>query len=237
MTELLKTHPFFVDKNLESCMLLENQGYCNENYVVVADGVKYIVRKLLRDDINREFEWKVQNLAFKEKITAKPLMFDRESEFMVFEFLEGEHRQKLDLFSLYTLVDSVSRLHDNVLIDGNIIEAKDLIKIRNKEIMDALETIDFYTNYTEDFVLCHNDLNPMNILWQDNKPMLLDFEYAGMNDCYFDLATISIEFNLDKKEESLMLHRYFGNTFFREKFEAYKVIYKTLCDEWFQNNL
>ena len=56
MINLLKTHSFFVTKTIESCTLLENQGYCNENYLVVADGVKYIVRKLLRDDIDRALE-------------------------------------------------------------------------------------------------------------------------------------------------------------------------------------
>ena len=85
-------------------------------------------------------------------------------------------------------------------------------------------------------MVCHNDLNPMNILWKENKPILLDFEYASVNDCYFDLAALSIEFKLERKEESLMLHRYFGGVFYRDKFEAYKVIYTALCEEWFQNN-
>jgi len=38
-------------------------------------GVKYIIRKLLRDDVDRAFECKVQNLAYEEGITVESLNF------------------------------------------------------------------------------------------------------------------------------------------------------------------
>jgi len=135
------------------------------------------------------------------------------------------------------LVDCISTLHDEVFIQSDMLNIKEVLHTRNEEINGALDMIEFYTKYTEDSVVSHNDLNPMNILWQGNNPTLIDFEYASVNDCYFDLAAISIEFSLDKKAESLMLRRYFGGVFFRENFDAYKIIYKALCDEWFQENL
>jgi len=131
------------------------------------------------------------------------------------------------------LVDCISTLHDEVFIQSDMLNIKEVLHTRNEEINRALKMIDFYI---KDPVVSHNDLNPMNILWQRDKPILLDFEYASVNDCYFDLAAISIEFSFDKKEESLMLRRYFAGVFFREKFDAYKIIYKALCEEWFQKN-
>jgi aminoglycoside phosphotransferase (APT) family kinase protein len=233
MINLLKTHPFFNGKPIESCTLLENQGYCNENYLVVADRVKYIVRSFI-NNTNREEEFDIQKQASLIGIAPNPLVLNLKDRYMIMEYVEGIHQKKLDLFSLYMLIDTISVLHDNVFIEKEMVKAKDLVKRRDKEIVDALEIIE---DSLEDFVLCHNDLNPLNILWKENKPTLLDFEYASVNDCYFDLATLSIEFTLEKKEESLMLHRYFGNVFFRDKFEAYKVIYRVLCEEWFQNNI
>jgi thiamine kinase len=38
------------------------------------------------------------------------------------------------------------------------------------------------------FVLCHNDINPTNLL--GNKPWLIDWEYAAMGDPAFELAAI-----------------------------------------------
>jgi len=236
MINLLKIHPFFADKQITSCILLENQGYCNENYLVEADGMKYIVRSFTKNETNKEEEFSIQKQAYLAGIAPQPLVLNLKDGYMVMKYIEGVHHKKLDLFSLYMLVDTVLQLHENVFIEKEKVKAKDLVKRRDNEVLDALEVIEFMEKYTEDSVVCHNDLNPLNIIWQENTPILIDFEYACVNDCYFDLAALSIEFALEKKEESLMLHRYFGDVFFRDKFEAYKVIYKALCEEWFQNN-
>jgi hypothetical protein len=37
----------------------------------------------------------------------------------------------------------------------------------------------------------HNDLNPSNLIYQDGKLRAVDWASAGLNDPYFDLATIS----------------------------------------------
>jgi thiamine kinase-like enzyme len=231
MIDLLRIHSFFSDKHIDSCDLLENQGYCNENYLVVADGVKYIVRKLLREDIDRKLEWKIHNLAFEKNITAEPLVFDEENAFMVFEFLEGEHKSKLALDELKHLAQTLQKLH-SISIDAKPIE-----------LQTDTSTVECYP---EENVLCHNDLNPQNIFFPvgwvfqptKNSIKLIDWEYAGVNDKYFDLACVCVEFGLDEQMQEVFLRAYFedGN-FSLEKLEAYKMIYKALCEEWFQNML
>jgi aminoglycoside phosphotransferase (APT) family kinase protein len=222
MINLLKTHPFFNGKQIDSCDRLENQGYCNENYLVVADGVKYIVRKLLRDDIDRVFEWKVQNLAYAEGITAEPLVFDRENGFMVFTFLEGEHKSKLELDELKVLAQTLQKLH-SISIDTKPIE-----------LQTDTSTVECYP---QENVLCHNDLNSQNIFFSDELKFI-DWEYAGVNDRYFDLASVCVEFGLNGEMVEVFLEAYFmDEDFSLEKLEAYKVIYRALCEEWFQNNL
>ena len=246
MIEQLKKHPFFSDKTIESCTLLEHQGYCNENYLLVADGVKYIVRKLLRDDIDRAFEWQVQNLAFEQGITAEPLVFDSQNGFMVFSFLEGEHKSKLNENELKLLAKTLQKLHS--------------ISIDTEPIKLETDTCTI-EHYQKEYVLCHNDLNPQNIFFpvgwaflptnnNTNKvgstkayitinthPTLIDFEYAGVNDRYFDIASVCVEFGLNEKMQKVFLEAYFEGKYNFEKLEAYKIIYKTLCEEWFQKNL
>ncbi len=247
MIEQLKKHPFFSDKTIESCTLLEHQGYCNENYLLMADGVKYIVRKLLRDDIDRAFEWKVQNLAFEKSITAEPLVFDSQNGFMVFAFLEGEHKSKLDENELKLLAKTLRKLH-SITIDAEPIE-----------LQTDTSTIE---HYQKEYVLCHNDLNPQNIFFPvgwaflptDNNtnkvgntkayttinayPTLIDFEYAGVNDRYFDVASICVEFALDEQSQKHFLQCYFEDEIYSEKkLEAYKNLYASVCKLWFEMHL
>jgi thiamine kinase-like enzyme len=219
MINLLKNHPFFNGKQIDSCDRLENQGYCNENYLVVADGVKYIVRKLLRDDIDRKLEWKIHNLAFEKNITAEPLVFDEENAFMVFAFLEGEHKTTPSSDELKHLAQTLQKLH-SISIDAKPIELQ-----TDTTIVD---------NYPKEYVLCHNDLNPQNIFFSDDVKFI-DWEYAEVNDRYFDLACVCMEFNLSSEMQEVWLEAYFeGEDFSLEKLEAYKIIYRVLCEEWFQ---
>jgi len=221
MIELLQKHPFFSDKTIESCILLEHQGYCNENYLLVVNGVKYIVRKLLRDDIDRVFEWQVHNLSFEKDITAKPLVFDSQDGFMVFSFLEGEHKSQLDENELKLLAKTLQKLH-SISIDAEPIELQ-----TDTSIVEC---------YPKEYVLCHNDLNPQNIFFCDDIKFI-DWEYAGVNDRYFDVASFCVEFKLNEDMQKLFVEAYFEDDYNLEKLEAYKIIYKTLCEEWFQKNL
>ena len=60
-------------------------------------------------------------------------------------------------------------------------------------------------------VACHNDLLPANVLFGAERAWLLDFEYAGVNDRYFDLANLSINCGLDLDDDERMLNEYFGS--------------------------
>lgn len=223
----LKAHLFFASKRIASCTLLEHQGYCNENYQLIVDGKKYIVRKLLRDDIDRALEWKVQGLAYELDITAEPLVFDEKQGFMAFAFLEGEHKHIVDKSDLKYIAITLQKLH-SITIDVKPIQVE--IGSKSKEITEAFKTIE---KYPKEYVLCHNDLNPQNIFFSEDVK-LIDWEYAGLNDRYFDLACVCAEFKLDAEMQEAFLDVYFkGESFVLEKLEAYKIIYAVLCEEWF----
>lgn len=61
-------------------------------------------------------------------------------------------------------------------------------------------------------VPCHNDLLPANLLFDGDRIWLLDYEYAGMNDAFFDLANLSVNAGLDWDAEQELLRQYFGRT-------------------------
>ena len=59
-------------------------------------------------------------------------------------------------------------------------------------------------------VPCHNDLLPANVLFDEGRVWLLDFEYAGMNDPFFDLGNLAANSALDPAAQEGLLSSYFG---------------------------
>jgi thiamine kinase-like enzyme len=57
-------------------------------------------------------------------------------------------------------------------------------------------------------VLSHNDPNPTNLVFDGERLLLLDWEAAGPNDAYFDLAVVSVFLRMDSSTclELLSLH-------------------------------
>lgn len=48
-----------------------------------------------------------------------------------------------------------------------------------------------------DAVLSHNDVNPGNLVYDEGRLLLVDWDAAGRNDPYFDLATIALFLRMD----------------------------------------
>ena len=59
-------------------------------------------------------------------------------------------------------------------------------------------------------MLGHNDLLPANILRDDNRLWLIDWEYGGFNSPLFDLGGLATNCGLDTDAEQVMLTAYFG---------------------------
>jgi len=231
MIKQLKQYTLFENRKIDSCALLENQGYNNENYLIHSEGEKYILRKFIRADIDRKFEFQVQELAFEIGISAEPLLLDEENDLSISVYLEGIHKDKLEKNDLNQFAEVLKKLHTSK-IERKPIILETLIEAKSKEVQDAFVTIDTFRS--ED-VLCHNDLNPQNILF-DKTIQLIDWEYAGVNDRYFDLASVCVEFDLNREDERHFTGCYFSmeHEINHEKLEAYKVIYKALCAQWFE---
>ncbi len=60
-------------------------------------------------------------------------------------------------------------------------------------------------------VPCHNDLLPANVLFGPSRTWLLDYEYAGMNDRYFDLGNLAVNAALGPAADDTLLQLYFGS--------------------------
>ena len=57
---------------------------------------------------------------------------------------------------------------------------------------------------------CHNDLLNANFIDDGSRIRIVDWEYAGMGDVFFDLANFSINHQLDEGGRRALLEAYFG---------------------------
>jgi len=60
-------------------------------------------------------------------------------------------------------------------------------------------------------VPCHNDLLNANFL-DDGEIRIVDWEYAGMGDRFFDLANLSVNHEFGTAEDEVLLTEYFGES-------------------------
>ena len=60
-------------------------------------------------------------------------------------------------------------------------------------------------------VPCHNDLLGANFVGDGERVLIVDWEYAGMNDRLFDLANLSVNNGFAEADERALLHAYFGD--------------------------
>lgn len=217
----LNRENYFKHRQITGSSILNHQGYCNKNYLLHTDKREYVLRIFGQEKRDRNTEYQIQHLAFMHQLAPKPVVLDLEAGFMVSEYIPGKHTHTLSSRSIQSLSRALFTLH-SIPFQGEHISAS----IEQKSI----------AAFAYDPVLCHHDLNPYNILWIDDIPTLIDWEYAGINDRYFDLASVTVEFKLDKQMSTLFLKSYFNDrrAIDTKKLHTYQTHYQNLCEQWWQ---
>ncbi len=93
-------------------------------------------------------------------------------------------------------------------------------KFRESKILPERMTEDLFDQYARiskiyprtgpDMVACHNDLKPENIIYDGERPWLVDWEAAFLNDRYSDLSIVKNFVVKNDDEEKEFLRNYFG---------------------------
>jgi Ser/Thr protein kinase RdoA (MazF antagonist) len=214
----LLSYDLFVTEDIQALTPLAQQGHCNQNYLLTTQKTSYIVRIFGSESRNRVLEYRVQSKAYERGIAPEPIHLDIKNNLMIMAFSTGKHRKKLSQIELKHLAKTLRTLHS--------------IQINTSQVTLDVDT-SLLNTFDYDPVLCHNDLNPYNILWRDQIPTLIDWEYAGKNDRYFDLASVVVEFALHRSDIKVFIDRYFqADTWNREKLDTYIQVYHEVCEQW-----
>lgn len=156
--------------------------------------------------IDRQAELDICRLAAAKKLTA-PVLWHSEQA-IVWAFLPGQTLPwdvQHDASTLAPLCEAIAELHqlpavaqqyDVYQLIENWLEVLSSTK-KTPQIEALLAQVSHFFQSLprvprpKQLMLCHNDLNPKNILLDGGKAWLIDWESAGMNDPLFDLALVA----------------------------------------------
>jgi thiamine kinase-like enzyme len=73
-------------------------------------------------------------------------------------------------------------------------------------------------------VPCHGDLMPANLIYDDERVRIVDWEYAGMGDRFFDLGNLSANAGFDEGDDEWLLTAYFNEPPTARRFAAVRLM-------------
>lgn len=224
-------------------------GITNNNYRVDTEGESFVLRIAGADTellgINREHEYAANLAAGKLGIAPEVIYVIRPEGYLVTRFITARPFPTEEITqpeNIRRVMEVVHKIHSMPQIPGffsafHTVEDYTKIALRYKvefpenfdwlvERMHEAETA-LKTN-PEPSQPCHNDLLNANFLIDEEQIYVLDWEYAGMGDVYFDLANFSDHHELSDKQDHWLLECYFGEV--SEKQIAHLKIMKVMSD-------
>jgi len=208
-------------------------GITNRNFRVDAAGTteRWVIRLAGNDThllgISREVEHAATVAAAGVGVGPEVTAFIRPEGYLVTRFIVGSPVTDAAVHQPETLrrvADSLRRIHDGPAIPGlfvplRIVEAyRALAQARGVGIPPEYGVAAATGRRIELALLsnpielrpCHNDLLNANFIDDGTRIRIIDWEYAGMGDPFFDLGNFSINHVLSAEEDELLLAAYDG---------------------------
>jgi len=228
--------PFLKDsKNVKKIPL--SGGITNLNFKIEADGRSYVIRLAGEGTdqlgIKRDVEYAANKVAGELGIAPEVVFFIEPEGYIVTRFVTGKRIMPEDIVKPDYLVRIAQKLrlfHRNspkLKGEFNVFRRVEMLtktaKSKGAQFPADWDFIMKKMREAEKALLkdpyiptpCHNDL--LNLNWLDEEVAgdigeirLLDWEYAGMGDIFFDLGNFSHHHRLNEEQIRLFLTSYFG---------------------------
>jgi thiamine kinase-like enzyme len=177
--------------------------------------------------ISREVEHAATVAAAGVGVGPEVVAFIRPEGYLLTRFIEGRPitpEEMRDPDRLRALGETLRRIHDGPPIPGlfvpyRIVEAyRALAAARGVTIPPEYELAQAIARRIELACLtqrvelrpCHNDLLNANFIDDGARIRIVDWEYAGMGDPFFDLGNVSINHDLGPSDDAVLLGAYDG---------------------------
>jgi thiamine kinase-like enzyme len=205
-------------------------GITNQNVKVVLDGEgPYVLRIAGRNTvllgIDREVEHEATVAAAKIGVGPEVIEFIEPEGWLVTRFIEGSPippERIRDPEMLSRVAETLRAVHSGPAVSGSfdsfgvveeyltIARSRGAAEPANYAWAHDLSRRIERIRSTQDLCLCHNDLLNANFIDDGARIRIVDWEYAGLGDPFFDLANFAINHELDEEGRRLLLESYVG---------------------------
>jgi thiamine kinase-like enzyme len=207
-------------------------GITNRNYRVEVDGETFVLRLAGTDTellgIDREAEVEAGRVAAEAGVGPEVFAFEPDLGCIVTRFVKGSPIPEDELGDeavMRSVVASVRAIHGSRPIRATfpvfrIVEGfREIAAERGVQVPAEYEAAhavavrieEAFAGAPAPLTTCHNDLLNANFLLEGDHTWIVDYEYAGMGDPFFDLGNLSINNGLDEDAQALLLQTYFGD--------------------------
>ena len=206
-------------------------GLTNQNYLVEADGTRYVVRipgtatELLA--VDRENERFNAEAASSTGVSPRILEYLQDVSVMVLEYIEGKTMSGADLRAdgkSAGIAESLRRLHAGPrfhqdfdmfrlveyylgIVEQQGVRIPDGFRNRMATVAEVERAVGVNAL---PWVPCHNDLLAENYIDDGRQLWIIDFEYSGNNDPCFELGDTAQECEFDEELRAALCAAYFG---------------------------
>jgi thiamine kinase-like enzyme len=250
LNETIAAIPQFVGTSLDRPEIERIGGLTNRNYKVTIGRESYVLRLAGAGTaayIDRKLEEHNARVAAAAGVNAEVLFFDSGSGTMLCRFVDSLTMSAAgfqDLARVERAAHAFRRMHDWPTPFANrfdvfcqIDEYLALLRRNRARIPDGYDQLQQAAEGARAALAarparlapCHNDPLAENFLDTGERMVLVDWEYAGMNDPMWDLGDLSVEAEFGPAQDEALLRAYFGGAV--PPAEAGRmVISKGLCD-------
>ena len=222
-------------------------GITNQNLKVDVGGESFVLRVAGKNTdllgINREAELAAAEAASTAGIGPEVVGFVLPEGWLVTRFVEGDTPQMERMREpamLRRVADALYAFHAGPAVPATFDSFRVVETYRQTTLERGGAVPDAYDwaheiagriearRSADAHVPCHNDLLNANFLFDGERLRIVDWEYAGMGDRFFDLANFSINHELDEAASATLLEAYFGDV--RERDAQALVLMRFMSD-------
>jgi len=206
-------------------------GITNKNYKITVDGESFVLRMGGNETkylgIDRKVEYECSRLASQIGIAPEPTAFLEPEGYIVARFISGKGIPAEEIGTaenINRVLESMKAYHALEFFPGSFSpfrvaeEYKKTALSFNVKLPDKMDwylekshEIESAMYAREPLTLrpCHNDLLNGNFIDDGTRIRILDWEYAGMGDIFFDLGNFAIQHEFNDEQDEILLNAYF----------------------------
>jgi len=230
LSPILQRIPQFHD-----CQSLEIEeltgGITNRNYKICTDSECYVLRLGGNEtqflSIDRKTEHECSYLASQIGVAPIPAAFLEPEGYILAEFISGKGIPAEEIGTkenITRVVGSMKAYHSLDYFPGTFSPfrvAEEYTKTAHSFQVRLPDRIDWYLDksreienaiYAREPLIprpCHNDLLNGNFIDDGDRIRILDWEYAGMGDIFFDLGNFAIQHEFNDEQDEMLMQAYF----------------------------